>query len=402
MIRNDFPLIKNPPYTPFCYVDNAATTQVPECVITAMNEYLRTSHANVHRSPFRLAEHATQHYESARKSLALRYDIEPEGVVLTHGATEGLNLLASSLSQTLKAGDGVLLSYLDHHSMIVPWQMAAKRMGLIIYWAPLTPDGVIDVEAVQKIVKAHPTIRVMSIMGASNVLGTYQPIEPLTRIARFHNILSIVDGCQMGLDAVALKTLDCDFWVISAHKMFGPTGIGAILSPNVDIWDTLPPFHMGGGMITMVSKTDTLFQEGYSKFEAGTPPIAAACGWAAALNYIQGHGSLLQQKEFYDLIPYALEKFQSLKGYKLLYPHNAHRSAVFSFIHADLHPHDLATYLDHLYGVQVRAGHHCAMPLMDYLGIDATLRISLTWYNTRAEIDYCVTALEGALEFFNV
>jgi len=155
-------------------------------------------------------------------------------------------------------------------------------------------------------------------------------------------------------------------------------------------------------MISMVTTTHTLFQEGYAKFEAGTPPIAAACGWAAALKYVQEHDSLIQKKDFYELIPYALEKFHAIKGYRLLCPHNAHRCAVFSFVHESIHPHDLATYLDHLYGVQVRAGHHCAMPLMDYLGIESTLRISLTWYNTREDIDYCVKALEGAIEFFNV
>ncbi len=402
MIRDDFPLIKHPPYSPFCYVDNASTTQSPDCVIRAMDEYIKKSHANVHRAPYRLAECATVHYEKARTSLAEKYGISPESVVLTHGATDGLNLLASSLSQTLEEGDGVLLSYLDHHSMIVPWQMAANRGGLELYWAPLTENGTIDCEAVQEILTANPNIKVMSICAASNVLGTLQPIKRLTDLANAHNIWTIVDGCQMSLDSILLKTLHCDFWVISAHKMFGPTGIGAILAINPAYWRELPPYQSGGGMISMVTTTHTIFQEGYAKFEAGTPPIAAACGWASALAYIQSHDSLSYQKTFYELILYALESFQSLSGYKLLFPHNSNRCGVFSLVHGSIHPHDLATYLDHMHGIQVRAGHHCAMPLMEYLGIQATLRISLTWYNTRQDVDLCVEALHKAREFFNV
>jgi cysteine desulfurase/selenocysteine lyase len=402
MLRKDFPLMSNPPYLPFCYADNAATTHMPQVVIDAMSHYAYKSHANVHRSPYRLAESATAQYELLRELLAQRYIIEKEGVVITHGATEGLNLLASVLSQTLKEGDGVLLSYLDHHSMIVPWQFAANQKSLEIYWAPLTPEGTIDCVEVERLIAHHPNIRIMSIMAVSNVLGTYQPIKELTDIARDHNIVSIVDGCQMALDIVSLKDFHCDFWVLGAHKMFGPTGIGAVLAREPKWWDTLNQYQSGGGMISMVSSTHTLVQEGYARFEAGTPPIQAASGWAAALQYIQTAGSLETRKHYNDLVAYALEQFGLIKGYKLFFKQNAYRAGIFSFTHQSIHPHDLATYLDHMYGIAARAGHHCAMPLMTYLGIDATLRLSLTWYNTREDVDHCVKALTAATEFFNV
>lgn len=398
--RADFPLINEPPYKPFCYADNAATTQMPHQVIHEMAQYARMHHSNVHRAPYRLGTIATELYEQARGRLAKYFGAEPQGVIYTKNATEALNLLASSLSRDLGQGDAVILSLAEHHSAIVPWQQASKRQGFDILWLKLNGDGQVCLTALQELLKQHQSVKGVAVMAASNVTGVIQPIEQVCQIAKSYGAWSIIDACQMALDPHLSMACGADFMVVSAHKMFGPTGVGALLA-SLPALKKLPEYQVGGGMIRSVTTTHYTAQQEPQRFEAGTPPLQAVFGFDAAIKYIESFDKLYRMRWTKELVEYGLEVFSQLEGYQLLYAQQHQRVPVFSLTHEKLHPHDLGTYLDHLYGIAARAGHHCAMPLMGSLGLHGTLRLSFSWYNTTQEIDYCAKALKEAKEFFN-
>ncbi len=408
MIRKDFPLISHPPYAPFCYLDNAATTQVPQQVIDAIEIYLKSQHANIHRSPHRLGEGATELYELLRTRLAQKYSVPAKGVVLTYGATDSLNILAHGMADFLEPESAIVLTELDHHAALVPWLALAQQKNLKILWAPINwAQGTIDLNLLEELFHKESHIKLMTFVGLSHVLGIYQPIEQITALCRKHGIISIVDGCQMGLDALSLDLLAIDYFVISAHKMFGPAGIGAIISSCPDHLKLLQPYRKGGGMILSVKKTGVLYQEIPTLFEAGTPPLVAAAGWIAALAYIEHNDSWGLRVHLEELKAYILEKIavflKDCPQYHLVSQESqAQRAMIFSFVHKKIHVHDLATYLDHRHGIAVRAGHHCAMPLMEAMQLSGTLRASFSWYNTKQECDLLLNALKHAQEFFNV
>lgn len=399
--RSDFPLINEPPYKPFCYADSAATTHMPHAVIDQLQQYARISHSNVHRAPYRLATLATEMYEEARATLAEFFLGSPEATVFTKSATEALNLVISGLSSELSEKDAIIISIAEHHSAIVPWQVAAQKKGFTIHWVGLNADGEVDIEQIQKICETHHNIRGITVLAASNTTGVLQPIKDITSFAKSRGLWTIVDACQRGLDPNFSMECGADYMVLSAHKMFGPTGVGALLSTPQAL-ERLPEYQLGGGMIRSVTKTHVSFQSSPQRFEAGTPPLQAVAGWAAALKYIHQWDRRYRLRWSEDLVQRGLEVFSKLDEFKLLFEEQSHRMPVFSLVHDRIHPHDLATYLDHLHGVAARAGHHCTMPLMEELGVGSTLRLSFSWYNSPAEIDYCAQALCQAQEFFNV
>ncbi|NBV27851.1 aminotransferase class V-fold PLP-dependent enzyme [bacterium] len=399
-IRNDFPLIDRPPYHPFCYADSASTTQKPYSVIQAVSDHYRLHNANIHRGAYRLSEQATEVFEQARSLVAHYFHANPDGVVFCRSATETLNLLAHSLCQKLQPGEGILLSLLEHHANIVPWQQAAARYGLNIYWLNITNDGVIDEDHFRQIFKLHH-IKIVSLLAVSNTLGTKQDLGKFFRIAKEYQATTIADCCQSFLDSVSLKALHADALVCSSHKMYGPSGVGCLVTTS-EFLESLPCYQTGGGMIQYVTRDHSLFLTGPARFEAGTPNIEGVVGFAAALEYLKK----LDREEAYDyydsLVRYGLEQFRNLGDYELLASQNAHRAAIFSFSHPKIHAHDLSTYLDSMHGICARAGHHCTMPLLEALGKSATIRFSFSLYNTLDEIRYCAEALRKAEEFFNV
>lgn len=399
--RSDFPLINEPPYKPFCYADSAATTQMPQVVIDQMSQYARITHSNVHRAPYRLASIATEMYEQSRIELAECFRANPKAVVYTKNATEALNLVILGLAHSMTEKDAVLLSVAEHHSAIVPWQVAAQKQGFAIHWVGLDEQGQVNLKEVEDLYALHTNIRGVVMLATSNTTGVIQPVKDLTTWAKKYGLWTLVDACQMALDPSLNMDCGADYMVLSAHKMFGPTGVGALISTE-EALQRLTEYQVGGGMIRSVTKTHCSFQPAPQRFEAGTPPLQAVAGWSAALKYIHQWDRRYRMRWTEDLVQHGLDAFAQIEGYKLLYPHQTHRTPVFSLIHDRIHPHDLATYLDHLHGIAARAGHHCTMPLMEYLGVGATLRLSFSWYNTTQEIDNCVAALRQAQEFFNV
>lgn len=399
--RSDFPLINEPPYKPFCYADSAATTQMPQAVIHAMTQYARMHHSNVHRAPYRLATTATEMYENARINLAHYFGADPKAVIYTKSATEALNLVVAGLSHEMTENDAVILSVAEHHSAIVPWQMAAQRKGFKILWVDLNEEGQVAVSDIEKLIAENSGVKGIVLLAASNAIGVIQPIEAVTAVAKKHHLWTLVDACQMGLDTSLSMSCGADYMVLSAHKMFGPTGVGALLS-TPEALERLTEYQVGGGMIRSVTKTHFSIQPAPQRFEAGTPPLQAVAGWDAAIKYIEGFDKIYRMRWTENLNQHGLKAFSSLKGFKLLFENQHQRMPVFSLVHDRIHPHDLGTYLDHLHGIAARAGHHCAMPLMQHLNVHGTLRLSFSWYNTPQEIDYCAEALRGAQEFFNV
>lgn len=400
-IRHDFPLIHQPPYSPFCYADSAATTQKPDVVIQAVTEHYKKNNANVHRGAYRLSERCSAQYEQARDVVANFFKAQSQGVVFCRSATEALNLLASSLSQQLTPGDGILLSLMEHHANIIPWQQAAARYGLQIHWVSITETGVIDLEHFRLLLEHNP-IKIVSLVAVSNTLGTKQDLTQLFQLAKARNAVTIADCCQSFLEHdISLEALNADALVCSGHKMYGPSGIGCLVT-QPDFLARLPHYQTGGGMIQYVSQKESLFLPGSMGFEAGTPNIEGAIGFAAALTYLNQLNKNEAQQHMASLVNEGLRHFASLGQYELLVSGNSHRSAIFSLVHPRIHAHDLATYLDEMAGICARAGHHCTMPLLEAMKKSATLRLSFSLYNTVDEIIYCAQALSKAEEFFNV
>ena len=399
-IRKDFPILDQIVNDePLVYLDNAATTQKPKAVLEAVNRYYQEDNANVHRGVHTLAERATASYEAARETVRRFINASStKEVLFTRGTTTGLNWIGRFAEEILEEGDEVLISIMEHHSNILPWQEACRKAGAKLVYVYLK-DGGLDLEDFRE--KLTDRTKFVSIAHASNVLGVINPVQEIAQLAHEKGAIVVVDGAQsvphMKID---VQKLDADFFVFSGHKMAGPTGIG-VLYGKEQYLNQMSPVEFGGEMIDFVYEQSATWKELPWKFEAGTPNMAGAIGLAAAIDYLEAIGMDAIERHEQDLIAYAFPKLQAIEGLKIYGSQDlAKRSGVISFNLGDLHPHDLATALDYE-GVAVRAGHHCAQPLIQYLGVPATARASFYLYNTKEDCDKLVEALIKTKEFFN-
>jgi cysteine desulfurase/selenocysteine lyase len=386
-LRKDFPILTREvhPGVPLVYLDSAASSQRPESVIDAMSEYYRRHHANIHRGVHTLAEEATAMYEAGRAKVAEFIGAKPKEIVFTRNATEAINLVAQSWARAnLRAGDTVLLSEMEHHSNLVPWQILARAADVRLEFVPLTPSGELDPAELEKFLARGPKLVAMTQM--SNVLGTIVPIAEVIRLAHRAGAAVLVDAAQSVPHLpVDVRALDADFIAFSAHKMCGPTGIGALYG-KLDILRGMPPFLGGGDMIRKVDWRSFEPNDLPYTFEAGTPAIAEAVGWGRAIEYLQAAGLPAIHRHEQALAAYAIDLLERIPGVSVLGPPAEKRGGVVAFVVEGVHPHDVAQILDS-YGIAVRAGHHCAMPLHGRLGLSATTRASFYLYTTFAEID---------------
>jgi cysteine desulfurase/selenocysteine lyase len=398
-IRKDFPILHQEVYgKPLAYLDNAATAQKPQVVLDALRAYYTADNANVHRGVHRLSERATEAYEGARRQIQRFLNAaHPREIVFVRGTTEGINLVAQAYGRwALGPGDEVVITALEHHSNIVPWQILCEEKGAALRVVPINDAGEVDLEAYEKLLGDRS--RLVAVAHVSNALGTIVPVKRMIEAAHRRRIPVLVDGAQaaphLRLD---VQALDCDFYTFSGHKTYGPTGIGALYG-KTELLERMPPFQGGGDMIKSVSFEKTTYNDLPYKFEAGTPSIAGAIGLGVALDYLAGLG--LEQVAAYEheLLAYATERLASLPGLRLIGTARE-KAAVLSFVVEGVHAHDVGTILDRE-GVAVRAGHHCAMPVMTRFGVPATTRASLALYNTREEIDALIGALEKVREIF--
>lgn len=405
-IRKDFPILSRTVYDrPLVYLDNAATTQKPLCVLDTMREEYLNVNANVHRGVHWLSQQATELHEGARETVRKFLNAKTTNeIVFTRGTTEGLNLIASSFCEGfMQEGDEVIISTVEHHSNIVPWQLQAARKGIVLKVIPMDDNGGMDIEVFEKMIT--PKTKIVSISHVSNVLGTINPVEDVIRIAHEHDVPVVVDGAQSTPHfKVDMQQLDCDFFVFSGHKIYGPTGIG-VLYGKEDWLDKLPPYQGGGEMIENVSFEKSTFERPPLKFEAGTPDYIATTGLAKALEYVTDLGMDAIQKHEEDLTRYAIMQLRQIEGMKLFgVTEDAdlttlRHDAVISFQLRDIHHMDMGTLLDRL-GIAIRTGHHCAQPLMNRLGVLGTSRASFALYNTRDEVDGLVAAIKRISTMF--
>lgn len=399
-VRDSFPILSRTVYgKPLVYLDNGATTQKPLCVLDAMREEYLNVNANVHRGVHWLSQQATDLHEAARETVRKFINAHSANeVVFTRGTTESLNLVASSFAEgCMKEGDEVIVSTMEHHSNIVPWQLQAQRRGIVLKVIPMTEEGVLDLDAYRKLFTERT--RLVSITHVSNVLGTVNPVKEMTRVAHEHGVPVMVDGAQsVPHFAVDVQELDCEFLAFSGHKVYGPTGVGVLYGKEAWL-DRLPPYQGGGEMIEHVSFEKTTFERPPLKFEAGTPDYIATHGLAKALDYVSSLGmdNILSHEQ--DLTRYALQQLRTVEGIHIYGHSNGSGDAVISFNVGNIHPMDLGTLLDQL-GIAVRTGHHCAQPLMDRLGVLGTVRASFGLYNTREEVDALVAGIKRVSVMF--
>lgn len=409
-VRADFPILAREVHgKPLVYLDNGATTQKPLCVLDAMRDEYLNVNANVHRGVHYLSVQATELHEQARETVRRFINARSVSeIVFTRGTTEGLNLVASTLGdEFLKPGDEVIVSTMEHHSNIVPWQLQAHKRGIKLRVIPMTDGGVLDLEAYKGLF--NEKTRMVSVMHVSNVLGTVNPVKQMIAIAHEHDVPVMVDGAQSAPHfAIDVQDLDCDFFVFSGHKMYGPTGIGVLYGK--ESWlEKLPPYQGGGEMIEHVSFEKTTFERPPLKFEAGTPDYVATHGLAKAIEYMEHLGLDNIERHERELTRYALSQLRDIPGMHI-YGHAAdllsdgqandmQGDAVISFNVGDIHHMDMGTLLDQL-GIAVRTGHHCAQPLMDRLGVLGTVRASFALYNTREEVDVLVAGIRRVSKMF--
>lgn len=398
-VRQDFPilnqLVRN---KPLVYLDNAATTQKPNAVIQAIQHYYQNDNANVHRGVHCLSERATIQYEGARQRVAAFIKAKlPQNIIFTRGTTEAINLVASGFAKDqLKEGDEIIISHMEHHSNIVPWQMACQQSGATLKVIPIFDNGSLDLEAYQNLLSEKT--KVVAVNHVSNALGTINPIKQMTQMAHQVGAVMLVDGAQAAHHQIVdVQDLECDFYAFSGHKLYGPTGIGVLYGKEQQ-FERLSPYQGGGEMITQVSFEKTTYAEVPHKFEAGTPNIAGAIGLSAAIDYIERLGLAKVHQYEADLLTIATERLSEVPGLKLVGTAE-HKTSVISFVLEDVHPHDIATIVDSE-GVAIRAGHHCAMPLMNRLGLTASCRASIGLYNTMSDFERLAVALNKAREMF--
>ena len=401
-VRKDFPILSRElsPGLPLIYLDSAATSQKPESVIQAMNEYYEQNNANIHRGIHLLAEEATQAYESARVKVSEFINASsPDQVIFTRNTTEAINLVAFSWGRSnLKAGDHILLTEMEHHSNLVPWQALASEKDLVLDFIPITPEGLLDLDEFQTLLKQNP--KLLAVTHMSNVLGTINPLEEILKDAKEVGAVTLVDGAQaVPHFPVDVSALEADFYAFSAHKMCGPTGIG-VLYGRKDFLEKMPPFLGGGEMIKRVELRSFKTNDLPHKFEAGTPAIAEGVGFGAAVDYLQSIGMGKIEEHERRITGYALERLSLIPDLHILGPSIEDKGGVAAFYIKGIHAHDVAQVLNSQ-GIAVRAGHHCAQPLHNKYNIPATTRASMYLYNTADEIDKLISGIQKVKEIFN-
>ena len=402
-IRSEFPILKREvhPGVPLVYLDSAATSQKPQAVIQAMDNYYRSSNANIHRGIHVLAEEATSLYEQARERIAHFINApSPRQLIYTRNTTESINLVVHSWGRAnLHAGDIVMLTEMEHHSNLVPWHILATEKNLRLEFIPVTEDGLLDLDVYHRLLELRP--RMVAFMHVSNVLGTINPAKEIIALAHQAGAVTLVDGAQsVPHIPVDMQELDADFLAFSAHKMCGPTGIGALYARK-ELLDAMPPFLGGGDMIKRVHLRSFVPNEIPYKFEAGTPAIAEAAGFGAAVDYLSNVGMQAVAQHEREIVTYALERLEEVPGVKLFGPSAEYKGGVAAFTMAGIHPHDISQILD-TKGVAIRAGHHCAMPLHEKFGLPATARASFYLYTTKEEIDHLAESLYTVRQIFGM
>lgn len=396
-IKNQFPIFETKVNDKrLVYLDNAATTQKPFVVINSLTEYYKSMNANVHRGVHYLSECATKHYENTREKIAKFINAEQEECIFVRGTTEGINLISNSISQSFSSGDEILLTEMEHHSNIVPWQLLADKLSLKINYIPLTPIGELDLSQLDALLTKNT--KLLGITHISNSIGTINPIKEIISKARQKNIIVLVDGTQAPAHVtVDVKDLDCDFYTISAHKWYGPMGVGIVYGKK-ELLESLPPYHGGGEMILEVSKNKSVFNKIPYKFEAGTPSVADTIAWGAAIDFFTklNLDDLFRYEQ--ELLSYATEKLNELDGLQIIGTAK-NKISIISFVLNGIHPHDMGTIANE-HGVAIRTGHHCTMPLMKFYDITGTSRASLCFYNTFEDIDILCKSILTAKKMF--
>lgn len=398
-MMQDFPILAQKIHgKPLVYLDSGATAQKPQCVIDAMHDYYKNDNANIHRGVYELSERATRLFENARHKIKEFIHAQHAAeIILTHGTTDAINLVAHSFGRLqFKPGDEILVSQMEHHSNIVPWQMVSELFGTVVKMIPVTDAGEIDLSAYQALFT--PRTKMVAITHVSNVLGTINPIQTMIQLAHQHHAAVLVDGAQaIPHLPVNVQELDCDFYAFSSHKAYGPMGVGVLYGKQQWL-EQMPPYKGGGDMIETVSFTQTTFNKVPHKFEAGTPDVCGVIGLGRALDYLQAIGMPTIVAHEQALLEYTLAQLKTIPQVKII-GNPSHKIGVISFVMDGIHPHDIGTILNHE-GVAIRAGHHCAMPLMERFQVPATARISLGIYNTKQDIDILMHGLRTALRLF--
>lgn len=398
-VRADFPILSRQIYgRPLVYLDNGATTQKPLCVLDAMRDEYLNVNSNVHRGVHWMSQQATELHEAARETVRrFIHAANTTEIVFTRGTTEGINLVAATFAESqMQAGDEVIVSVMEHHSNIVPWQLQAAKRGIVIKVIPMNDKGELLIDEYERLFTDRT--RMVSVCHVSNVLGTVNPVERIIRIAHAHDVPVLVDGAQsVPHIPIDVQRMDCDFYAFSGHKMYGPTGVGVLYGKEAWL-EKLPPYQGGGEMIENVSFERTTFERPPLKFEAGTPDYVATNGLAKAIAYMERLGMDNIARHEQDLTRYATQQLQQIDGLRI-YGNAADKDAVISFLVGDIHHMDMGTLLDRL-GIAVRTGHHCAQPLIDRLGILGTVRASFALYNTRDEVDALVDGIRRVARMF--
>jgi cysteine desulfurase/selenocysteine lyase len=399
-VRRDFPILAQRVHgKPLVYLDNAATSQKPQSVLDALTRYYTTENSNVHRGIHYLSEQATADYEDARSKVkGLLNASDDREIVFVRGATEGINLVAGSYGRSnVGQGDEVIISAMEHHSNIVPWQILCQERGAYLRVVPMNDDGDLLVDEYERLL--GPRTKLVSIVHVSNSLGTINPVRRIIEMAHSRGVPVLVDGAQSAPHMnVDVQELDCDFFVFSGHKLYGPTGIGALYG-KAGLLEAMPPYQSGGDMIKSVTFEKTTYNSLPYKFEAGTPNIGGAIGLGAAIDYITDIGMDRMSAYEHDLLKYGTERLSTISGLQLIGTARE-KADILSFVLRDIHPHDIGTILDNE-GIAIRTGHHCTQPVMDHFGIPATARASLAFYNTREDIDALVKGIDKVIEVFS-
>ena len=395
-IRDEFPILDQKINgEDLIYLDNAASTQKPKSVINAIKDYYENDHSNVHRGVHTLSVRATEAYENARVKVAeFLNSPDVHQIIFTKGTTDSINLIASSVTNLVQKDDEILITSMEHHSNIVPWQELCKRTGAVLKVIPINKNGELLIDEYANMISSRT--KIISIVHLSNTLGTINPVEDIIEIAKSHDVITVIDGAQAaGHLPIDVQKLDCDFYLFSGHKIFGPTGIG-VLYGKENILNEIDPYQFGGEMILKVTFEETTYNDLPHKFEAGTPNIAGAVGIGASIDFINGLDRDLAHQHEMSLHDYALEKLEEIEGVRII-GNASNKSAIISFVIDGLHPHDIGTIINQK-GIAVRTGHHCTMPLMDFYGIPGTVRASFSIYNNHSEVDKLIDAVKLAIK----